>query len=128
MLAIAGFGVGLADPYFMEIFIMVGLIGTVAVAWTLMAGFTGLVSLGASAVLRHRRLHGRLWPGRFRAGPARGLADRDAYGGRERSLHRPALLPLRAARLFLLDRHARLQRSGVPARLGDALARPAPMA
>ena len=48
LLAIAGFGVGLADPYFMEIFIMVGLIGTVAVAWNLMAGFTGLVSLGHS--------------------------------------------------------------------------------
>ncbi|WP_332689926.1 branched-chain amino acid ABC transporter permease [Bosea sp. (in: a-proteobacteria)] len=48
LLAIAGFCFSLSDPYFMEIFIMVGLIGTVAVAWNLMAGFTGLVSLGHS--------------------------------------------------------------------------------
>lgn len=48
LLAIAGYCFSLSDPYFMEIFIMVGLIGTVAVAWNLMAGFTGLVSLGHS--------------------------------------------------------------------------------
>lgn len=48
LLAILGFCFSLTDPYFMEIFIMVGLIGTVAVAWNLMAGFTGLVSLGHS--------------------------------------------------------------------------------
>jgi branched-chain amino acid transport system permease protein len=48
LLATAAFGICLTDPYFMEIFIMVGLIGTVAVAWNLMAGFTGLVSLGHS--------------------------------------------------------------------------------
>lgn len=48
VLAIAGYCFSLTDPYFMEIFIMVGLVGTVAVAWNLMAGFTGLVSLGHS--------------------------------------------------------------------------------
>lgn len=48
LLAAAAFCFCLADPYFMEIFIMVGLLGTVGVAWNLMAGFTGLVSLGHS--------------------------------------------------------------------------------
>jgi len=48
LLAAAAFGFCLSDAYFMEIFILVGLMGTVAVAWNLMAGFTGLVSLGHS--------------------------------------------------------------------------------
>lgn len=42
------FGLCLGDPYFMEIFILTALMGTIAVAWNLMAGFTGLISLGHS--------------------------------------------------------------------------------
>lgn len=48
LLAAAAFLACLADPYHMEIFILVVLMGTVAVAWNLMAGFTGLMSLGHS--------------------------------------------------------------------------------
>ncbi len=47
-LAAAGFVASLTDPYYMDIYIMAAMMGTVAVAWNLMAGFTGLVSLGHS--------------------------------------------------------------------------------
>lgn len=45
-LAGAAFLVGLADPYYMDVYILAAMMGTLAVAWNLMAGFTGLVSLG----------------------------------------------------------------------------------
>lgn len=48
LLAAAIFGACLGDPYLMEIFIHTALMGTISVAWNLMAGFTGLISLGHS--------------------------------------------------------------------------------
>ena len=48
VLAAAAFLGSLTDPYYMDIYILAAMMGTVAVAWNLMAGFTGLVSLGHS--------------------------------------------------------------------------------
>jgi branched-subunit amino acid ABC-type transport system permease component len=45
-LAAAAFLASLTDPYYMDVYILAAMMGTLGVAWNLMAGFTGLVSLG----------------------------------------------------------------------------------
>jgi branched-chain amino acid transport system permease protein len=45
-LVLAAFLAALADPYYMDIFILTCFFGTLAVSWNLLAGLTGLMSLG----------------------------------------------------------------------------------
>jgi branched-chain amino acid transport system permease protein len=45
-LVLAAFLVALIDPYYMDIFILTCFFGTLAVSWNLLAGLTGLMSLG----------------------------------------------------------------------------------
>jgi len=46
VLVIAAFLAARADPYYMDIFILTCFFGTLAVSWNVMAGMTGLMSLG----------------------------------------------------------------------------------
>jgi branched-chain amino acid transport system permease protein len=46
VLVLAAFLAALVDPYYMDIFILTCFFGTLAVSWNLLAGLTGLMSLG----------------------------------------------------------------------------------
>ncbi len=48
LLVLAAFAVATQDRYLMDVFVLTCLYGTMAVAWNLAAGFTGLLSLGHS--------------------------------------------------------------------------------